>query len=377
MNLPLSLIRVWLAFGAVTLSFYTAGCGGSNAEEVPLGDTQTPPLMTVKVRELQAEEIPREIRIPGHTSPNRAITLRAETPGRVMATPVKEGGMVEEGAVLVRLDPEDRAARVTQAEAALEQARLEYEAAQRLAERSLTAESGVAQAKAAFRAAEQQLEALKLDQGKTTLKAPYKAVFEERFVEVGDYVGVGDQVAQLIEIDPIVVEGEVSELQISQVHEGEEAEAVLPGGKKVHGQIRYVAALADEQTRTFRVEVEVDNSDQKIPAGQSAEIVIETDRVFAHQISVAYVSIDDDGRFGVKYVDADNHVQFVEADLVKSNPEYVWVAGLPKKIKLITTGQGFTKDGDLVQTEPDNSFLGTEAEVDDARGAPAASEPTE
>ena len=39
--------------------------------------------------------------------------------------------------------------------------------------------------------------------------------------------------------------------------------------------------------------------------------------------------------------------------------------------------RGFTKDGDLVQTEPDNSFLGTEAEVDDARGAPAASEPTE
>ncbi|MDP0500382.1 MAG: efflux RND transporter periplasmic adaptor subunit [Verrucomicrobiota bacterium JB022] len=311
--------------------------------------------MKVKVVELQAEEIAREIRAAGYTAANRAVTIRAETPGQVQETPAAEGSRVEAGTVLARLSPEDRAARVARAEASLEQARLQYEASQRLAERSLTAESGVAQARATFRQAQQELEALQLDLGKTTVKAPFAGIFQERFVEVGDYVGVGDQVAQVLELDPIVVRGEVTELQINQVHEGESAAAVLPGGRRVQGEITYVSALANAQTRTFTVELTVPNSDLRIPAGQSAEIVIETDRVPAHRVSIAYVSIDDDGRFGVKYVDDEQRVRFVEADLVRSTPDAIWVTGLPDQIQLITSGQGFTKEGDLVEPEAENT----------------------
>lgn len=327
------------------------------ATDAPLGDAQRPPLMTVSVREIQAEEMPREIRVTGQTLPNRVVSLKAQTPGQVQATPVVEGARVEAGTVLVSLAPEDRAARLTQAQALLEQTRLEYEAAQRLTQRSLAPESSLAQARAAFRQAEQQVEAAQLDMAKTEISAPIGGVLEARSVEVGDYVGIGDPIAELIEIDPILLTGQIPEALIHLVHVGETAHASLPNGRTVDGKIRFVARTAENATRTFRVEVEVPNPEADIPAGQTADIAIETERVMAHRISIALVSIADDGRFGVKYVDDENRVRFLEADLVRSSPDAIWVTGLPNTLRLITTGQGFTKEGDLVEPKAETTEL--------------------
>ena len=161
----------------------------------------------------------------------------------------------------------------------------------------------------------------------------------------------GDPVARIIDLDPLVVSGEATEMQIKNLVIGETGHASLSNGQVLDGRIRYVAGEADLASRTFTIELEVDNPGLEIRAGMTARMEVETERVLAYNISPALVSFLDDGSFGVKIVDENNTVVFVEGDIVASDPDALWLGSLPEKIRLITSGQGFVRDGDKVEVE--------------------------
>lgn len=329
------------------------GCGQSDAETA-VQEAPARKVMTVQVREMRAREIPREVVLSGMTQPSRSVDLRAETAGRIIRVADQRGKAVRKGDVIAEIEMNDREERLEQARAALEQARFEFEAVQRLREEGLRSDAQVAQARAVLRGAEQAVRAMEVDIRNTRLTAPFNGILQERMVEEGDYVGLGDPVARLIDLDPLVVEGEATEFEIDYLEIGEIGHARLREGLTLDGLLRYVAGEADPMTRTFTVELEVDNPGSKVPAGLTAQLAVETERVPAYEISPALISISDEGTFGVKIVDESNTVRFYEADIVKTAPESIWLTGLPESIRLITVGQGFTQPGDTVKVELDS-----------------------
>jgi multidrug efflux system membrane fusion protein len=111
--------------------------------------------------------------------------------------------------------------------------------------------------------------------------------------------------------------------------------------------------VADEATRTFTVELEVDNSDGNLRAGGTAELQIPAERVLAHRISPSLLTLDDAGNIGVKIINEEGEVEFVVADVALSTNEGVWVAGLPDLATIITVGQGFVVPGTMVNAVPE------------------------
>lgn len=328
------------------------GCGGSG-EPPSAGPAGEIPPMSVQVREMRAVEIPREVRLTGRTVPSRSMDLKAETSGRIIEVAERRGKAVRKGDLIARIELDDRTEQLEQAKAGLEQARFEHEAALRLQDQGLRSASQVAQALSRLRGAEQGVRAIELDMQHTRLAAPFDAVLQDRMVEIGDYVGIGDPVARLIDLDPLVIEGEATEFQVRYLEPGELGHAELADAHSVDGTIRYVAGEAHQESRTFNVELEVPNPDNEIRAGITARIVIETERVLAHKVSAALISISDEGTFGIKTVNDANVVEFHPADVVKSEPQSLWLAGLPENIRIITVGQGFTKAGDRVVPVPE------------------------
>ena len=132
---------------------------------------------------------------------------------------------------------------------------------------------------------------------------------------------------------------------MTPVARGGSASAILATGEQVAGNIRYVAPMADEATRTFTVELEVDNAAGKLRAGMSAELLIPAETVFAHKISPSLLTLDDAGTVGVKIVNEQGVVEFIPADIALSTNEGVYVAGLPTAATIITVGQGFVTGG--------------------------------
>ena len=122
----------------------------------------------------------------------------------------------------------------------------------------------------------------------------------------------------------------------------------------MRGRIRYVAPVADEGTRTFGVELEVDNKDRALRAGGTAELRIPAESVLAHRVSPSLLTLDDAGNVGVKIINDAGKVEFVVADIALSTNEGVWLAGLPETATIITVGQGYVASGAAAVAVPES-----------------------
>ena len=99
----------------------------------------------------------------------------------------------------------------------------------------------------------------------------------------------------------------------------------------------------------FDIEAEIPNPNNEIAAGMTAQLHVPTQTVLTHQLPTSLLSLDDAGILGIKAVDEENRVVFHPAEFVRSMSESVWLQGLPKNLRLITVGQGFVQNGELVE----------------------------
>ncbi len=311
---------------------------------------------TVRVRTQSAEEVERTIVINGKTAPARVVQLEAETSGRVVAIGTERGRNLDRGELVLRLDERDRAARLAEARATVKQREVEFEARDKLKSSSYVSEAQLQEAIALLEAARTELTRAELDLEHMTVHAPFDGALQDRMVEVGDFVQPGDPVATFVDNRTIIVSGALSEFDAQYVAVGDPARARLATGETVHGRIRYVAPVADEATRTFAVELEVDNGDGRLRAGGTAELLIPAEIVLAHQISPALLTLDDAGNVGVKILDEDGSVRFVLADIALSTSNGVWITGLPATATIITVGQGFVPSGAVVNAVPEGEI---------------------
>jgi len=287
--------------------------------------------------------------LKGKTEANRVVNLRAEVGGVAKSLPVDKGTLVQAGTVICQLDVEDRELRVAEAKAAVDQAQIEYDGAQRLKSGGYQSETAIASAKARLEAAKADLLRRQLDLEKTAIKAPFAGVVDERPVELGTLVRVGDTCATILDLDPLLLTAQVSEQEIVHISKGRELMGRLINGEKVSGKIRYVSRNSDDITRTFRIEAEVSNPEQILPSGITAEMQVFTGEVMAHLIPASLLVLDDNGELGIRVLDEQNFVRSYNVELVGDDANGVWITGLPDTTILITVGQEYVSIGEQVE----------------------------
>lgn len=313
------------------------------------------PLFAVTIRETESSDFVQRLTVRGRTEALRAVELQAEVAGRVIETPVERGGRVAEGALLCRVAPNDRTARLEEARALAAQRRIEYEAAEKLAEKEFRSATQLAQAKAQYEAAAAQVRQMEVALDATAIRAPFDGLVESRAANVGDFLQPGSVCARLIDEDPFLVVGEVSEEDVGALEVGGEAAVRLIDGRELGGPIRFVSSTADERTRTFRIEVALANPDRTLREGMSADIVVPVREARAHYISPANLVLDSAGRIGVRAVDADDIVVFHPIEILSDDLGGIWVAGLPQRARIVTVGQDYITEGQQVVARPEES----------------------
>lgn len=336
-------IAGWLASGQLDAGKAAPEPAGSAA------GSDVARLPSVRVREMVAEPVELIVVVNAKTAPARAVTIRAETDGRVVGLGAERGASVEAGDLLVRIDARERAAMVEQAEAALRMRQIEHEAARQLGAKGFQAETKVAEAAADLEAARAALEQARIRLDQTEIRAPFAGVLETRPLELGDFVDVGDEVATVIDQDPFLVTGQVSETEVGRLAVGMAGSATLVTGPMVEGRLRYIGSRADPATRTFTLELEVPNEGGRFAAGVSTELRIAYDRALAHRVPASMLALSDQGVVGVKTVDSASQVVFHPIEIVRAEGDALWVTGLPERVRAITVGQGFVRAGDEVR----------------------------
>ncbi len=252
----------------------------------------------------------------------------------------------------------DLQAQLEEAQAILAQRRLEYEAAADLKRKDLQSEIQLERAKAALAAARAAVKRIEVAVSNTIVRAPFNGVLDDRPIEVGAYVRAGDIVARILEQNPILAVGSVTQLERSRLVLGDQGLARLITGQIADGKIRYIASEADEATRTFRVELELANPDRALVAGVTTEISIPVRSVTAFRISPALLSLSNSDELGIKGVDGDDVVRFYPVRIVRATADDLWITGLPKGVRVITVGQGFVRAGEQVKAVAESEASG-------------------
>ena len=232
----------------------------------------------------------------GFTEADKFVQVRAEVSGRLIARPAQQGDYVEEGDLICQLYIAGREA---------------Y----------------------------------------PKIVAPFSGYLETLRVEEGDFLNTGAVCAALIDPDPMLIVADIAEKDIAQVQLGSEARAKLISGRYISGEVTFIASSADKNTRTFRVEISVDNKDRTIRDGVSAEIYIKGKEEAAHKISPAILSLNDQGKLGVRTVTADNRVEFKEINILEDTNSGMWVSGLGEEARIITLGQEYVFQGQTVNVK--------------------------
>ncbi|WP_299020148.1 efflux RND transporter periplasmic adaptor subunit [uncultured Photobacterium sp.] len=306
------------------------------------------PLAKVVVSTVKTQPISRSITLYGRTAPDREATLGAEVSGKVESLLVRKGERVKSGQPLVQLNKADRELQLKRAEALLLVRQKEHKAAKSLRERGLQGEVAFSQAEAALIEAKASVRSFELALENTVITAPFDGIVEILHIEKGDYLGIGDPVALIVDLDPLVITADVSERHIQQVFLGQEAQISLITGLTTTGALRYQATVASSQTNTFAIEIEIPNSKMKISAGISADIALALDTQSAIKITPSMLALDESGNLGIKTVINKNQVKFIPISIVKVEPDGVWLGGVNNEVNVITVGQGFVRDGDNV-----------------------------
>jgi multidrug efflux system membrane fusion protein len=350
---PSHIVAIVLAIGAG--GWIISGQFGESGPPANAGDPQSASaapdraIPRVQTQVLHAEDLASDIVLTGRTEASRAVVLRAETAGSVVDVPIEEGNMVKAGDVIARIALDDRSARLAEARALYQQRRIDHEAASKLARKDFASKTRVAETKALYDAARSRVQAMEVNIGKTVIEAPFDGVLDFRHVELGDFLDIGNEIAQIVDLDPIIVVAQVSEREVGKLSRGAVGTAKVITSETITGTITYISRVADPETRTFRIELEVPNPDSRIISGVTASLHLPIGSIRAHKVSPAVLTLADDGRIGVKSVDVDGIVQFHPVGIAADEIDHVWLSGLPETVRLIVVGQEYVRPGMKVE----------------------------
>ncbi|MEO3389088.1 efflux RND transporter periplasmic adaptor subunit [Mesorhizobium sp. CAU 1741] len=336
----------WVATGEFSSVGSAADEAQTPAEKEPAKEAAL--LRTVGVVDAPRIEHARAIRISGYTDADKRAVLATRAAGIVRELPISLGDRVEAGELIVKLDAEGKEAAVETARQLLAQREAEANASRRLAERGSIPKLQLDNALSALAAARSQLESAEADLDRNIVRAPFAGVVDKVDVELGSSVQAGAPVATVLNLDPVLARGEVSERDLGYVKPGDPAQIRLVNGRELEGEIRHISRDATSATRTFRVEVAIPNEDRSVPAGMTAEITLRAEPVLATVLPRSVVTLSAEGDLGIRAVDAEDIVKFYPIDLVDDTPGGLVLGGIPEDVRVIVAGQELISEGDKV-----------------------------
>lgn len=253
-----------------------------------------PAATPVGFTEARQYRVHRRLSLPGSVEASLISRVASEIAGLVTEVPIREGERVRKGDLLAQLSGRSLELSLRAAQAQLEEA----EARQKLAERNYErarelSASGVFSrqqlddALYEFRAWQgridnlrAEIDRIRYEQERCSIRAPFDGIVISRHTEVGEWLKVGDPVAEVLSLEELDVVVNVPERYYRTVREGAPARLTLDAfpGSFVRGRVSAVIPRAEPQARTFPVRVRIRNEAGRIAAGMLAQV--ELDGVF-------------------------------------------------------------------------------------------------
>ncbi|MFA9478363.1 efflux RND transporter periplasmic adaptor subunit [Phycisphaerales bacterium AB-hyl4] len=246
--------------------------------------------MPVELAEVSGMTLRETVRGVGTLRASASVVLRSEVAGRVRSIEFEEGGAVSEGQLLVEIDDgkmerqlASRRASQRSAEVRLANAQRTFDRQEQLRERGVVSEDEYDRAQSELSGAEAEVEQLQAEVAlveremeDTRIRAPFDGMISQRLVDRGAYIGVGEDLARLYQVDPLEMTFSMPERYMGRVQRGQPVTIRVTAypDQSFEGVVDFVSPSIDEGTRDLLVKARIDNPEQALKPGGFATAVV-------------------------------------------------------------------------------------------------------
>ena len=304
----------------------------------------------VRVQEVDLESLSIQSTYVGNLLPNQRVIMRSEIDGVIENIYFDEGEEIVKNKKLVDISTKELSLKLKIALADSKLAESNLNRDEKLAKKNLIPNAQLDQTRTFAERALLNKELAKISLNKSLINSPLKGTVKTRFVKVGEFVRKGDRLAEILEIDRILVKVNIPEQEILQIKIGQKVDITLYilGNKIFEGQVKKIGLEADSSNRTFPVQIEVDNRERELRPGMLARVTF-TQRVDQDQVVIPRHTIMERDSGRIVYV-VDNGKAFQrEVSIGISQREKVQILmGLSKGEQLVVEGHTKLTDGEEI-----------------------------
>ena len=196
------------------------------------------------------------------------------------------------------------------------------------------------------------LEKARLRHSKCKIYAPFDGTIFDLKVSMGEFLSANAEIAQLTNMDDLVVKAKVLESEIGEVYKGRPAVITFPALPRVgnvEGTIQAISPIVNEEDKTVETIVHIDRKIENVRPGMFSEVSIDA-RIYEDLLMVPKTAIlPRDNRKVIFKVGEDNRAKWIYVQTGVENDEYVEITeGELQPGEMVLTNNHFTMGHDTL-----------------------------
>ncbi|WP_372902906.1 efflux RND transporter periplasmic adaptor subunit [Rhodohalobacter sp.] len=358
-------------FLLLAIAFVSCDQGEDNGDQNGVNGARLMPVETVIIETDSFEDF---VRTTGTVEAIDDAMISSEASGRILS--IKERGeRVEKGEVIAQIDDRLIQAQYEAAKTGFDLAEDTFNRFEALHADSIISTQDFNSAKAQRDQARAQLNQVEKQLQDAKIEAPFSGRIEERFVSTGELINPGMPVVRLVNTDQIRVLAGVPERYSGEITEGSAVQINFRtvNNDSMESQITYASNVLDPETRTYAIEIEMQNSGQLIKPEMVVDLMLKR-RTLQDVIIVPRTAVlrDEDGQ-SVYIAEEDDGQKFAQLVSVQtgsaSGPLIQITNGLSAGDEMVVTGVRNLSEGDAL------NILTTETSIERAERLKTADKP--
>ncbi len=335
----------------ISASLPAGGCDRGRSQAQEENKTAERRAVPVSIEVVEPRPVRDMLVLPGETEAWQDVLLSSDTVGQVEWIGPKEGDSVKQGELLAKVDVSSLKASLDRAEAAFKLADEVYQRRLQLHEKSLIAQEDLDRSRTERTLAEGDLRQARVEYERGFIKAPVSGIVNRLFVDQGEFIGRGDPLAELVNVDRIKINVDVPELDVRYLKKGQDAAVRIDAfpEREIPGKVDFVAFKAAPATKTFKVRVLIENPDREIRPGMIGRVAF-VRRVIPEAVTAPLFAILDKSGERVVYVEEDGtaHARTVSLGVIEGDRARI-TEGLSPGDRLIVRGHTEVEEGMRVE----------------------------
>jgi membrane fusion protein (multidrug efflux system) len=351
---------------AAVVAFLAGGCSrGKGDETAPKQDAVA--AIPVEVQAVERGPIESALSTFATLEAEQEVKVLARTANRVLALQVEEGDAVDREAVLIRLDDANQKVAVAKAENALAKSRREFERLSALHGQKLISDQVYTDAEFELKQLELALEDARRELEYTVIRSPIRGTVTRRLVKLGDLVGNGQHLFDIVDFQSVVARIYVPEKSLAQLATNQLARVRVTalGDREIEGRVRRIAPTVDARSGTVKLTVGFDTVGPLRPGMYVDVELVLSRKTDALLLSKRALVLDGDQRYAFRLGEG-RKVERILVEPVAGDRLHVEPAGgFRDGDRVVVAGQTGLKDGARVRLpeDPDPGATNTTSSV--------------